>query len=188
MPKPKIATPCRICGGPYHAKGLCEKHYASEKNKRLYRANKAASHEKTRRWRAENPEKVKEINRRGHAKHREKRNAAALEYRQEHLETLRALSRAWSKANPDKWVVTNTRRRLAVEAAIRRSEFDDLVIGEAYRLARLRSKPTGVKWHVDHVVPINSPIVCGLHCATNIQLLTARENVSKGNRWWPDMP
>lgn len=41
---------------------------------------------------------------------------------------------------------------------------------------------------VDHVVPIKSDIVCGLHCIDNFQLLTRSENASKGNRYWPDMP
>jgi hypothetical protein len=41
---------------------------------------------------------------------------------------------------------------------------------------------------VDHIIPINSPIVCGLHCLDNFQMLTRTENATKGNRLWPDMP
>lgn len=41
---------------------------------------------------------------------------------------------------------------------------------------------------VDHIVPITSNIVCGLHCIDNFQMLTRQENASKGNRFWPDMP
>jgi hypothetical protein len=41
---------------------------------------------------------------------------------------------------------------------------------------------------VDHIVPITSKIVCGLHCLDNFQLLTREQNASKGNRFWPDMP
>lgn len=43
-------------------------------------------------------------------------------------------------------------------------------------------------FEVDHIVPITSDIVCGLHCVDNFQLLTRQENASKSNKHWPDMP
>ena len=67
-------------------------------------------------------------------------------------------------------------------------EFDEFVISEAYDLSAKRTKVTGIEWHVDHQVPLRSKIVQGLHCAANIAVIPARENVSKGNRYWPGMP
>lgn len=66
-------------------------------------------------------------------------------------------------------------------------EFEDFFLKEIYHLAILRENCTGFKWQVDHSVPFQSELVCGMHCSDNMQLIPAFENLSKSNRYWPDM-
>ena len=55
---------------------------------------------------------------------------------------------------------------------------------EVYRM----SKRDGVLYSLDHIVPLENPIVCGLHVPWNTEVLTLEKNVRKSNNVWPDMP
>lgn len=42
--------------------------------------------------------------------------------------------------------------------------------------------------NVDHIVPLNHPLVSGLHNEFNLSVIPKEENRMKDNLWWPDMP
>lgn len=46
---------------------------------------------------------------------------------------------------------------------------------------------TGIQHQVDHIVPLRHPLVCGLHCEANLQVIPALDNQRKSNRIWPNM-
>lgn len=56
-----------------------------------------------------------------------------------------------------------------------------------FEIVKLEEDRTGRKCHLDHIVPLKSKLVCGLHCEDNMQVLFAEDNIRKGNRVWPDM-
>lgn len=63
---------------------------------------------------------------------------------------------------------------------------DKREIAKIYAAARLLTAQSGKPWHVDHAVPLRHPLVCGLHCVANLQLLPSVYNEAKGNQWSPD--
>ena len=58
--------------------------------------------------------------------------------------------------------------------------YDMLLCNEFYLEARRLTKETGILHEVDHIKPIAAG---GLHCQTNLQVLTKEENMKKGSKW-----
>lgn len=81
---------------------------------------------------------------------------------------------------------TNARRRRVADSMPAWADKDAIL--EIYKRSQEISKSTGVLHHVDHLVPLASEIVCGLHVHWNLEIIPRRENQSKSNRYWPDMP
>jgi hypothetical protein len=48
------------------------------------------------------------------------------------------------------------------------------------------SKETGIEHHLDHIVPVSHPLVCGLTVPWNLEIRTAKHNIAKGNFWAPN--
>jgi len=55
-------------------------------------------------------------------------------------------------------------------------------MGLMYSIAVRVSNETGIGHHVDHIIPLNNKLVCGLRVGSNPQLLTAANNINKGNK------
>jgi 5-methylcytosine-specific restriction endonuclease McrA len=57
------------------------------------------------------------------------------------------------------------------------------VILAYYIVCQNMTKLEGIKYEVDHIIPIQHPLVCGLHVENNLQIITEEENISKSNKF-----
>lgn len=123
-------------------------------------------------WRDANRERCRDVNRRSVARN---------------IESARASKSEWVKRNAENVNARTARRRaLKLNATPRWANHSEIL--RIYRSATELSVKTGEQWTVDHIVPLRSKLVCGLHCEANLRVITKVENSIKGNRHWPDMP
>lgn len=126
-----------------------------------YALNGARVQTKNAEWRAANPEKAKAAQERATAN--------------------------WRAKNPHK-VTAKQARRTAAQLQATPSWANQKAIAQYYLIANYLSAELNSPFQVDHVVPLQSKQVCGLHTETNLSILPAAWNAKKGNRTWPGKP
>lgn len=149
---------------------------------------RACGVEYQKKWRDKNPNKAKSYTAAWRDKvGKDRVNGDAAKYREANRDKARQAALKWQKENPGKANAYNAARYAAkMRATPKWADMDRIerVYVEAERL----TKETGVKHEVDHIVPLRSKVVSGLHCEANLRVMPAFDNRSKGNRYWPDMP
>lgn len=149
-------------------------------DRRYYNQNVEQCRKSSQQWSQKNSDRIQKKNQLWRKKNPDYKKL----WREQNLDKVQNYSRRWAEKNPDKERAKSTRRRANKKHATP-PWADQAAINTIYAEAIRLEKETGIKYHVDHVYPLKSDYMCGLHVETNLQILTEKENIKKGNRTWP---
>jgi 5-methylcytosine-specific restriction endonuclease McrA len=92
--------------------------------------------------------------------------------------------RKYKEANPElyKALVSVRKRRHRSATPKWITPEQKLAIRQLYLQAMQLTKMTGERYVVDHIVPLISDEVCGLHVPWNLRVITQEENLKKSNK------
>ena len=121
-------------------------------------------------YRLNNLEHYKEY----HLNNKDKKKKYLKKYRLKNKEKGKEYKRLYSLNNRN-LINANTAKRRASKLNATPKFANVKKIKEIYR-----NCPKG--YHVDHIIPLNNKLVCGLHVEWNLQYLPAKENLSKSNK------
>lgn len=137
------------------------------RNKAYYQANKDKCYANGKRWVDKNREKHNATCRNSYVKNKDRHRKNVYDWRVRNEEKQKAY--------------TNFRRRRQRSATPPWANL--LQIKQMYMFAQHISKKTGIKHHVDHVIPLNGEFVSGLHVIENLAVVPALDNIRKSNQF-----
>lgn len=93
--------------------------------------------------------------------------------------------RLWNQKNPDRMAARNAKRRAdklkRTPKWLTKQDYEEIL--KFYTKAQELSLSSGVKYEVDHIVPLRGKSVSGLHVPWNLQVITKEENILKKNKF-----
>lgn len=145
--------------------------------------NREYARRATAEYRANNPDLVKKQRKEYYDRNKESVVSKSIEYAALNRDKVLSYHRARYAENKGIFFAKSAHRRARKLKATPdwQKELTEFVIDEAFCLARMRLFSTGIKWHVDHVVPLSGKSVCGLHVWNNFSVIPAVENLRKSN-------
>jgi len=140
----------------------------------------------TKDWISRNKDRVKAKTRERYVRNIEQNRAKAIAHRKTiNKEYLRRVAKEYFCKNKHKkyhWNRTRKYRLLqATPKWLSKEELNKIEI--LYEKARWLESITGLRYDVDHVIPINGKNVCGFHVWENLQILEKSLNYIKSNKY-----
>ncbi len=156
-------TPCFKCGGTlrYTVNSCCVS-CSAVKNKKWMTDNSKVRKEYERNYKINNKEKID-----------------AWLKSESGVTTRRRTSRKGVAKGKSSWITMMGRMRKWGRIVKWDGELNDFICREAHELARMRDRATGIKWSVDHIVPLKGKKVTGLHTWNNLQVIPLQSNWTK---------
>lgn len=179
---------CRLCFREVSAryrKANAEKERI--RHSKYHQANKEKCNKRVSDWQKKNRDKARAKSRRYYHSHKESEATRMKAWVAVNPEWKKEYIKKWRENNASRCRSQESKRRAAKLVAMPRWADADAIIA-IYETSKRLTLTTGVKHHVDHIVPLISSIVCGLHCEANLSVIPATENWKKRNLRWPDMP
>lgn len=151
-------------------------------------------------WRRKNPDKRKLQQLKEYAKDGDKYRSYAELYRNDNLEKCKAATKKWIDNNKEyradyhrdrynndsdirsKVKASNSARHIRLRQATP-SWADKDVLKSFYEKAIKMSDREGIRYHVDHIIPLQGKYVSGLHVPKNLQIITESANCIKNRSY-----
>lgn len=125
-----------------------------------------------------------------HENNKERKQQTSKSWEEKNKEHRQQSKKQWKENNPDKITEYGSRRCKylkyskpiwAAEEIIKQIYLDRDELNQIVKMCG------GTElFEIDHIIPILSNTVCGLHCEDNLQILTASENRTKSNNYQQD--